>query len=236
MEFHLFKGRNVSLHPCSARLPNCLLVLLSFVLHSLSRVYYSVETVAFLSLSLSTFLFQQAAIKTPPRNSLFKTVTRRATFVPFLSMYTRIYLSSIFFLSFFLPWNVNLYYALVIAINEIFPFSPFFSIHFSKIYAAILLKIRFNVVNSWQSLLGIISSRSWKRRGSVDYERGKSRTLVTKWLIGGKKKKKKKDIRRTKKKTWEHSFKFMAGKISFVESNWTSVHRVAGCKSYVYLL
>lgn len=86
---------------------------------------------------------------------------------------------------------MNLYYALVIAINEIFPFSPFFSIHFSKIYAAILLKIRFNVVNSWQSLLEIISSRkglSW-RRGSVDYERGKSRTLVTKWLIGGKKKK-----------------------------------------------
>ena len=106
-------------------------------------------------------------------------------------MYTRIYLFSIFFLSFFLPWNMNLYYALVIAINEIFPFSPFFSIHFSKIYAAILLKIRFNVVNSWQSLLEIISSRkglSW-RRGSVDYERGKSRTLVTKWLIGGKKKK-----------------------------------------------
>lgn len=42
---------------------------------------------------------------------------------------------------------------------------------------------------------------------------------MTKWLIGGKKKKKKKDIRRTKKKTWEHSFKFMAGKISFVESS-----------------
>lgn len=133
MEFHLFKGRNVSLHPCSTRLPNCLLVLLSFVLHSLSRVYYSVETVAFLSLSLY-FSFSTSCNKNTPRNSLFKTVTRRATFVPFLSMYTRIYLSSIFFLSFFPPWNMNLYYALVIAINEIFPFSPFFSIHFSKIY------------------------------------------------------------------------------------------------------
>lgn len=205
------------------RAPRVYLIVYLFSFHSFYTAYpaFTIRSKQ-LPFSLSLyFSFSTSCNKNTPRNSLFKTVTRRATFVPFLSMYTRIYLFSIFFLSFFPPWNVNLYYALVIAINEIFPFSPFFSIHFSKIYAAILLKIRFNVVNSWQSLLEIISSRkglSW-RRGSVDYERGKSRTLVTKWLIGGKKKKKKKDIRRTKKKTWEHSFKFMAGKISFVESS-----------------
>lgn len=236
MEFHLFKGRNVSLHPCSTRLPNCLLVLLSFVLHSLSRVYYSVETVAFLSPSLSTFLFQQAAIKTRPVIH-FSKLSRGVQHLFHFYQCTRAFISFPFF--FFLSSSRGTW---IYITHLSLPLTKFFlSLHFSRFtsrkftgHAAILLKIRFNVVNSWQSLLGIISSRSW--RGSVDYEREKSRTLVTKWLIGGKKKKKKKDIRRTKKKTWEHSFKFMAGKISFVESNWTSVHRVAGCKSYVYLL
>lgn len=40
------------------------------------------------------------------------------------------------------------------------------------------------------------------------------KSRLGKWLIGDKKKK-----NTSWKKTWEHSFKFMAGKISFVESS-----------------